>query len=66
MEAEQGTEMMECIARACMRWDTVVARAFRIALGLPASFRKPGRAIVGSEIGSDIAELFANREHINF
>ena len=58
--------MIEYIARECMRWDTVVARAFRVALGLPAEFVKPGREIIVPCYDDDIAELFANRVHVNF
>lgn len=58
--------MIEYIARECMRYDTAVARAFRIALGLPAEFPKPGCDIVVPCYEDDIAELFANRVHVNF
>ena len=63
-------------ARIAMRCDTVVARAFRVALGLPASIspqhdcmrgrRERGKAPHHGGRYDHMAECFENRTHVNF
>lgn len=57
-----GFERMAAIAR---RYDTVVARAFRVALGIPAAYARPARPPEARPGGDpDLLECFANRRGV--
>ena len=60
-------DMLAYIKRACMRHDTVVARAFRRALVADMPERMPDarRAHASDGVYSGMRECFANRKHVN-
>ena len=59
--------MLAYIRASCMRHDTVVARAFRRALGADMPTRTPPerRAHAAHGVYDGMAECFANRKRVN-
>lgn len=55
----------ETLAAIARRYDTVVARAFRLALGLPAAYARPARPPEARPGGDpDLLECFRNRRSV--